>query len=177
MQYLPGKALRPELMALILAVIVFLVGVLVYSIDRQPAHVYFMADWMSLGDGKGSVFGVIGQHLPTFVHVYTFILLTMALVVPVDRYRKYLLPVCFGWFVLDCLFEIAQLDVFAQRIAGWMPEWFAQVPFLENTANYFIAGTFDIWDLVSIGLGTCMAYLTIQLIINRSAHSAISVGK
>lgn len=175
MQYLPGKTLRPELLALILAVAVFLVGVLVYSIDRQADRVYFMSDWMSLGDGEGSVFGLLGQHLPTFVHVYTFILLTMALVVPVDRYRRYLLPVCLGWFAFDSLFEIAQLDAIGRLIARWVPDWFANIPFLENTASYFIVGTFDVLDLLSIALGALAAYLTMQVIIRRSSHSATSV--
>jgi hypothetical protein len=177
MHYLPGKNLRPELMAFIIAVAVFLVGVLVYSIDRQPAQVYFMSDWMSLGDGKGSVFGALGQHLPTFVHVYTFILLTMALVVPADHYRQYLLPVCLGWLALDSLFEIAQLDVIGRQIAHWVPDWFAHVPFLENTASYFIVGTFDVLDLISIALGALAAYLTMQVIIRRSSHSATPVKK
>ena len=172
MQYIPGKALRPELTAIMAAVVVFLVGVLVYTIDRQPAHVYFMSEWMSLGEGQGSVFGVIGQHLPTFVHVYTFILLTMALVVPVARYRQYLLSVCLGWFAVDSLFEIAQMDIIGKRIAGWVPDWFAGVPFLENTESYFIHGTFDILDLLSIGLGAFAAFVTMQVIIRRSSHSA-----
>ncbi|WP_455221312.1 hypothetical protein [Kaarinaea lacus] len=171
----PGKSFRPELVTVIVAMLVFLIGVLVYSIDRQPAQVYFMSDWMSLGDGKGSVFGILGQHLPTFVHVYTFILLTMALVVPADRYRKYLLPVCLGWFALDSLFEIAQLDAIGRKIADWVPDWFAHVPFLENTASYFIVGTFDVLDLLSIALGTLAAYLTMRAIIKRSTHGATAV--
>ena len=175
MHYLPGKSLRPELMALIIAVVVFLVGVLVYSIDRQPTQVYFLSDWMSLGDGTGSVFGALGQHLPTFVHVYTFILLTMAVVVPAEHYRQYLPWVCLGWFVFDSLFEIAQLDVIGRQIARWVPDWFAHVPFLENTASYFIVGTFDVLDLISIALGALAAYLTMHMIIKRSTHSATSV--
>ncbi|MCI0505716.1 MAG: hypothetical protein L0Z73_06345 [Gammaproteobacteria bacterium] len=177
MQNLPGKILRPEAIALIAAVIVLLLGVLVYAIDRQPGTVYFMSDWMRLGEGRGSVFGLLGRHLPTFVHVYTFILLTMALVVPAGHYRHYLLPVCLGWFVIDCLFEIAQLNFIAHVIAGWAPAWFAGIPFLENTANYFRHGRFDLLDLFSIGLGALAAYLTMQLIIKRSAHRAVSVNQ
>ena len=175
MHYLPRKALRPQLMALIIAVVVFLVGFLVYSIDRQPAQVYFLSDWMSLGDGKGSVFGALGKHLPTFVHVYTFILFTMAIVVPAEHYRQYLPWVCLGWFAFDSLFEIAQLDAIGRKIAHWVPDWFAHVPFLENTASYFIIGTFDVLDLLSIAFGALAAYLTMHMIIKRSAHSATSV--
>ena len=158
-----------------MAVLAMVLGVVVYLLDRQADLVYFMSDWMALGDGQNSAFGLLGQHLPTFVHVYSFILLTMALVVPEDRYNKLLLPVCLGWIVVDSLFEIAQLDSIAHSIAGWVPGWFANVPFLENTANYFIVGTFDTLDLLSIGLGTLAAYATIHMILKRSVHSATSV--
>lgn len=175
MHYFPGKSLRPELITIIVAVVVFLVGVLVYSVDRQPTHVYFMSEWMRLGDGKGSVFGILGQHLPTFVHVFTFILLTMAIVVPATHHRQYLLPVCIVWFVFDSACEIAQMDIIGRKIADWVPQWFSHVPFLDNTANYFVAGTFDMFDLLSIGLGALTAYLTMRIIIKRSTRSATVV--
>ena len=166
---------HPATMSLVMALVAMVFGIVVYLLDRQAESVYFMSDWMALGDGQNSAFGLLGQHIPTFVHVYTFILLTMALVVPEERYRKYLLPVCLGWFVVDSLFEIAQIDFIAQRIAGWVPDWFAGIPFLENTASYFIHSTFDILDLLSIGLGTLAAYVTIQIILKRSTHGATPV--
>jgi len=175
MKYIQPKAAQPATIAFIVALVALLLGIVVYLLDRQAESVYFMSDWMALGDDQSSVFGLLGQHIPTFVHVYTFILLTMALVVPADRYRQFLLPVCLGWFVVDSLFEIAQIDFIAQRIAGWLPDWFANVPFLENTASYFIVGTFDVLDLLSIGLGTLAAYVTIQMILKRSAHSATPI--
>jgi hypothetical protein len=169
------QAAHPATISLIIAVAAMLFGIVVYLLDRQAESVYFMSDWMALGDGQNSAFGLLGQHIPTFVHAYTFILLTMALVVPEDRYRQCLLPVCIGWFLLDALFEIAQIEFIAQRIAAWVPGWFASVPFLENTASYFVNSTFDVLDLLSIGLGTLAAYVTIQIILKRSAHSATPV--
>lgn len=166
---------HPATMSLVMAIVAMVLGIVVYLLDRQVESVYFMSDWMAIGDGQSSAFGFLGQHIPTFVHVYTFILLTMALVVPEERYRQYLIPVCLGWFSVDSLFEIAQLDFIAQRIAGWVPGWFANIPFLENTASYFINSTFDVLDLLSIGLGTLAAYATIQIILKRSAHSATPV--
>ncbi|WP_455202300.1 hypothetical protein [Kaarinaea lacus] len=175
MKHSPLKMAHPAMLSLVMAVVAMVLGIVVYLLDRDAGSVYFMSDWMVLGDGQNSVFGLLGQHIPTFVHVYTFILLTMALVVPEERYRQYLLPVCIGWFLIDALFEIAQIDSIAQRIAGWVPDWFAGIPFLENTASYFIHSTFDILDLLSIGLGTLAAYVTIQIILKRSAHSATPV--
>ena len=175
MKHIHPQMTHPAMLSLVMAVVAMILGIVVYLLDRQPQTVYFMSEWMALGDGQSSAFGLLGQHIPTFVHVYTFILLTMALVVPEERYRQYLIPVCIGWFLLDALFEIAQLDFFAQRIVGWVPDWFANVPFLENSASYFINSTFDILDLLSIGLGAIAAYATIQIILKRSTHSATPV--
>ena len=142
------------------AVTALFIGVFVYSLDRQPESVYFISSWMALGDNINPFFGAIGDQLPTFVHVYAFILLTMAVV---STTRKYALPICLFWLIIESLFELAQITVIAQWIAERVPEWFHGIPFLENTAAYFIRGTFDILDLCSIAAGTLAAYLTIVL--------------
>lgn len=149
------------------AVTALFIGVFVYLLDRQPESVYFMPSWMALGDNKNSFFGSIVDQLPTFVHVYAFILLTMAVVSPT---RKYALPICLFWFIIESLFELAQITVIAQWIAERVPEWFHGIPFLENTAAYFIRGTFDILDLCSIAAGTLAAYLTIIISTQRITH-------
>lgn len=140
------------------AVTALFIGVFVYSLDRQPESVYFMSSWMALGDNMNPFFGTIGEQLPTFVHVYAFILLTMAVVSPS---RKYVLPICIFWLIIDSLFELAQITVIAHWIARHVPEWFHGIPFLENTTAYFLGGTFDVLDLCSIAAGTLAAYLTI----------------
>jgi hypothetical protein len=69
--------------------------------------------------------------------------------------RGYLI-VCLSWFLLDCAFELGQkYNAWSSRI---IPDWFAGIPFLENTENYFRKGTFDILDLVAIAFGTAIAY-------------------
>ena len=142
------------------AVTALFIGVFVYSLDRQPESVYFISSWMALGDNINPFFGAIGDQLPTFVHVYAFILLTMAVVSPS---REYVLPICLFWLIIDSLFELAQITVIAQWTTGYVSEWFHGIPFLENTAAYFLGGTFDVLDLCSIAAGTLAAYLTIVL--------------
>lgn len=134
------------------------IGVLVYLFDRQPSSVYLIPDWISLANSLALVFGQIGHHLPTFVHVYAFILLTVVVAVP--SITK-LIPVCLAWFTLDSLFEAAQLSPIAQWIGSHTPTWFSGIPFIENTASYFLMGTFDMFDLLSIALGTLAAYLSV----------------
>jgi hypothetical protein len=74
-----------------------------------------------------------------------------------------IIPICLAWFTLDCLFEVAQIDSSARWIAQHIPDWFSGVPFLENTASYFLFGTFDVLDLLSIAAGTVAAYVTIRI--------------
>jgi len=140
------------------------VGVLVYVFDRQPEYVYFLPGWLSLHTQAGSVFGSIGDYLPTFIHVYVFILLTVIVAVPAI---SKLIPVCLAWFTIDTLFELAQINPIAHWIANHIPTWFDGIPFLENTANYFLMGTFHVYDLVSIMLGTLVAYLTVTFLTRR----------
>lgn len=135
------------------------IGTLVYLLDRPPDSVYFIPDWISLTDNLYPIFGQMGNHLPTFLHVYIFILLTFIVMLP-SAVMVY--PICISWFVVDSLFELGQLTPIAQWIAVHVPDWFAGIPYLENTAAYFLAGTFDFLDLVSIAMGTVAAYLTIK---------------
>lgn len=148
----------------IVAIGAFGMGVLVYVFDRQSELVYFLPAWLSLHDITSVVFGNIGNYLPTFIHVYVFILLTVIIAVP--SIAK-LVPVCLAWFTFDTLFEVAQLNPIAQWIGTHTPGWFNDIPFLENTAKFFMMGTFDVLDLLSIATGTIAAYLTVVLINRR----------
>lgn len=157
-----SKKIRVNVFLLTAALGMLTLGVLVYLLDRQPETIYFMPEWLLLTDSFSPVFGILGDQLPTFIHVYAFILLTFVVLSPSLRM---LVPICMGWFVLDCILELAQISIFAQLIANHIPSWFAGIPFLENTAGYFLSGTYDLMDIVSIAMGTVVAYLTIRFSI------------
>ncbi len=141
------------------------VGVIVYVFDRQSEFVYFLPDWFSVNKFRGGIFGSIGYFLPTFIHVYVFILLTATVSASPN---KNLIPICISWFIFDSLFEIGQIHVIAQSIANHVPAWFSDIPILNNTSSYFLMGTFDVLDLISIALGTICAYLTITFVLGRT---------
>jgi hypothetical protein len=145
---------RPFVLYAIIAAVALSVGLLVYLLGRQPEHVYFLFHGFSLAHGHHSLFGVLGNYLPSFVHVYAFILLTAA-VAGFSQTR--LTGTCAVWFVVASLFEAAQHPAISPIIAAAVPAWFARVPILDNTAAYFLNGTFDLWDLLSIVLGTMAA--------------------
>ena len=142
------------------ALIALSVGLFIYLFDRQPETTYFLPHWIALTSYTGLSFGSIGYHLPTFVHIYTFILLTA---VALSSGSVHVHSICATWFAIECLFEFGQHAILAPWIARIVPTWFDGIPFLENTANYFLRGTFDPVDLVAITAGTITAYLTILL--------------
>jgi len=43
-----------------------------------------------------------------------------------------------------------------------VPDWFSGIPFLENSKNYFLSGTFDFNDLTAIAVGTISAYFVLS---------------
>ena len=151
---------RPALFQVIVAVIVLMIGVLVYLLDRPSASVYFIPNSWSLGANSPSIFGAIGDHLPTFAHTFAFILFTSAVLEP---WRWSAVVACAWWGVVGSLFEIAQSDAWAPAIAARVPGWFADWPLLDNVADYFIVGHFDLLDLASIAAATLCAFLMIQL--------------
>ena len=156
-----------ERQLLVIAIGALCVGVLVYVFDRAENYIYFLPDGLSLNHQTGRIFGNIGDYLPTFVHVYAFILLTVVVAVPAGIK---LIPVCLAWFTLDSLFEVAQLNPMAQWIGSHTPAWFEGMPFLENTADYFLMGSFDVFDLISIVAGTVAAYLTVYFTLVRTEN-------
>ena len=145
---------------LAIAIGALFVGVSLYTLDRQHEHVYFLPNWLALNHPSTGFFGSIGGYLPTFLHVYAFILLTVVVAAP--SITK-LIPICMAWFTLDGLLEVAQSDSIARWIAAHIPHWFSGLPFLENTASYFLSGTFDARDLLSIIAGSISAYLTVRI--------------
>ncbi len=131
-------------------------GSLVYLIDRPPEQTYFVYGsgiTISLYNTLPNLFGPLGNSLPAFVHVFSFILITAGLIS--CQKRGYFI-ICLGWFLVDAAFEVGQK--FNVWSAGIIPDWFAGIPFLENSKSYFLRGTFDFFDLTAITLGTVTAY-------------------
>lgn len=150
---------RSQIFPFLLVVVLLSCGLAVYLFDRTADRIYFVPDWWNLSLGNGHLFGSIGAHLPSFVHVAVFILISAAILAP---WRFRIAWICLLWFGIDSLFELAQHDVIAVRIAAVVPNWFEGKYFLENTTAYFLNGTFDLLDIVSIALGSVVAYLVLQ---------------
>jgi len=148
---------------------VLVMGTLVYLVDRPPEETYFVSESkvdISLHDTLPSLYGRIGASLPTFSHVFAFILITAGLLN--CRKRGYLI-ITLCWFITDSAFEIGQK--FSDTAVKWVPSWFSGIPFLENTESYFRRGTFDWIDMATIFFGSIAAYAVLLMTANLGKKS------
>ena len=138
-----------------------LLGALVYIIDRPPGDTYFVSNSnlpISLHYRLPNLFGAAGNSLPDFIHPFSFILITAGILSCSKRGH---IIISLAWLTVDLIFE------FGQKYKGFslklIPECFEGIPFLENSANYFKFGTFDIMDVAAIILGTLLAFIVLIL--------------
>ena len=134
-------------------------GLLVYLVNRPPDQTYFVYVSglnISLYNRLPNIFGLVGNSLPAFIHVFSFILITAGLI---SCHKTGFLIICLSWLLVDSAFELGQN--FNTWSASIIPDWFEGIPFLENTKSYFIHGTFDFTDLAAIAFGTLTAYLVL----------------
>jgi len=134
---------------------VLLLGTLVYVVDRPPDQTYFVYKSfinISLYDTLPSLFGFIGYSLPSFIHAFSFILITAGLLC---CQKRGCLIICACWFLTDVIFELGQK--FKPMSSSIIPDCFSEILFLENIKNYFLLGTFDFYDLIAIIFGTLTA--------------------
>jgi Ca2+/Na+ antiporter len=100
------------------------------------------------------VIRIVANSLPDFVHPFAFILITSAVISSDSGRNRFL--ICLGWFALECFFEFGQH--FKDSYLRFIPLWFDNIPVLQNAKGFFLNGTFDIWDLLSMFGGTIGAY-------------------
>lgn len=147
-------------MFFVVGVLALVLGVSVYILDRPATQTYFIPDNLSAYVETESVFGIMGNYLPTFLHAFSLCLLTIAALKCTQRGS---LLVCIFWLLIDGLFEVAQHQQVSQFIIPVIPDWFANFPILENAQNYFTHGNFDPLDLLSILIGVLGAYLMFRV--------------
>ncbi|MFQ5990676.1 MAG: PQQ-dependent sugar dehydrogenase, partial [Candidatus Methylomirabilales bacterium] len=149
---------KPVQVKLVLGLAVLLLGTLVYVLDRPPERA-FVPNAFSLFENTPFVFGRLGQSLPTFAHVFAFSLLTAVLL---GGGKRKTIAICLGWMATEAAFELGQHPALAHGLVALIPSWFEQVLILEKTDSYFLRGTFDPADIVTIALGALAAYVVIQ---------------
>jgi hypothetical protein len=144
---------------ILIGLTVLLLGTLIYLIDRPPDQTYFVYKSLvniSLHNILPNFFGSIGNSLPSFVHVFSFILITVGLL---RCQKRGCIIICTLWFLTDVIFESGQK--FKLLSSTMVPDWLGGILFLENTKNYFTRGTFDYFDIIATAIGAIVAYIVL----------------
>ena len=123
---------------ILIGIAVLFLGSLVYLIDRSPDQTYFVYKSfinISLHNTFPNLFGPIGNSLPSFIHVSSLILINAGFL---SCQKRGCIVICLCWFLVDITFELGQkFNIMLSKI---IPDWFAGIPFLENTENIFFMG-------------------------------------
>jgi len=125
---------------IVLAISVFIGGLLFYALLRPPTIV---ANWLKIRDLHiNTSWLTYVNWFPSFSHVFSFTLLTW---IVLNRTKKNFS--LFLWVTLNLLYEWGQLS------SKLLP------PLLQK---YFITGTFDIYDVLAIFCGGLMALVVMR---------------
>lgn len=146
----------------LIGIALLLFGFAIYII-RSTGRVYCFVPiyFSSLGfpDNILSVVKVVGGNLPDFIHPFAFILITAGLISLDNRRTQFF--TCLGWFLLESFFEFGQY--FKEAYMRFIPSWFDNLPILDHARNFFLNGTFDMIDMLSIFAGTAAAFCVLLI--------------
>ncbi len=135
------------------------IGILVYLVDRnasQAALIPTIAAFVGY-----SLFGALGQWLPSFVHPFAFSLFTVAALRPgaAPRYVA-----CAAWCAVNVGFEVGQHPSFKSQWAQALRTSASDWVMTRSVLNYFLHGTFDSGDVVAAILGALAAAALLQFV-------------
>ena len=133
---------------LVVAGLVWALGMLVYLTDRPPSQAMLMPAFVDWHRAR-PLFGVLGGSLPSFVHPFVLALLTATTLR--DARSRY--GACAVWCVIDIAFECGQHPLIREPLALAMHTLLDPVRLGQPLASYFLRGTFDPADIVAALLG------------------------
>lgn len=151
---------RHRLLHIAAALFALLLGVLIYVVSRDPRQVFFLGYLPLINNGILFPSSSLLYSLPSFLHIYAFILLS-SVVMSGRAKRRWLIVVL--WLVIEILFELGQQHAIATVIVAALPAWFQDHSLLRALGDYFMSGRFDLLDVAGLILGALAAYLTLAV--------------
>ena len=159
-------ARRYRALQLLAALAVLALGTLVYVVDRPEDATPHLSALHALAIiWPHHSLGPIADHLPTFAHAFAFSVLTALALGPAWRAVS-----CLGWLSTNAAFEVGQHPRAAEGFAMLLPSSLEQAPLVDALVQYFVSGTFDVGDLVSICVGAAAAYALLRYRVVEVIH-------
>lgn len=131
---------------ILIGLLSLLLGAMIYLFYRPPTLLSTVVG--SILPNTHSFLGQLGYNLPSFLHTFSFTLLTVGLgkLDTTGRWAAMLF-----WFITNIFFEIIQFNPIAEKIIN-------ETQFNSFT-NFVQSGTFDFFDIIAITLGSILSFL------------------
>lgn len=142
-------AAYPQATLLILATVSLALGLSVYVFAREVDSTRFLPAALHFGSSWLEQLRTFAANLPSFFHVYAFILFSAAIVHPGTQN---LVVICITWFAIEIAFELFQTPQLIKP---------------GSLRNVLGAGVYDPMDIFALILGMITAYLSVTIITRR----------
>jgi hypothetical protein len=154
----PPEAAGRSAVLVVIAGLSLAIGILVYLTDRHALHFAWLPSLRA--PAPSSLFGTMGQWLPSLVHPFAFSLLTAAALPsgPAPRYGA-----CVAWGLVNVAFEIGQHPLVSAPLAQFLQSELGAMPAAQALARYFVHGTLDPGDIVAALAGAMAAGMVLRL--------------
>lgn len=140
--------------------IVLLVGLFIYVFDRHFIPLFPIPNVIKLVEGTPQLFGSFSNFLPSFIHVFSFSLITASII---GCGKMSYLYVCMFWGMVNLLLELGQAPWIYEWIQPMISPWNDKNLIILYLDSYLKNGVFDILDVLSILFGALMAYKVLEL--------------
>lgn len=147
------------------------VGTLIYLSDRAPETTWLVRilfQGITFHDCFPDLFGMADRNLASFLHVFSFTMISAGVMA---ESKKGCFMAALLWCSIDALFEIGQY--FDDLTVKLLPDVFQHLFFLETLDDYFIAGTFDPYDLAAVFAGALTGYFISVTTLKRGGEEKI----
>lgn len=149
------------------ASLALVLGLLVYMVDRPPGQAAMMPAVLAFG--TGSLFGALGNWLPSFAHPFSFSLFSAALCAPASAPAC---RACLAWWLVNVAFELGQHAQFREAVVGNLQLILDSGWLTQLVSNYLQRGTFDVGDLIAATLGSLAAAAVLYFKHHREVSNA-----
>lgn len=146
------------------------VGLIIYILQR-PANCSYLGmmvkEYFGILPFEIHINEIVGGSLPDFLHPFAFVLLCITIFPSESRRQRGVL--CLFWLFTNLLFEMGQF--YGEKLGWFISTTFNHTSFSTVLANYFIGGTYDVIDIIAIGLGILSAFLIGEITHNRGGKN------
>ena len=138
--------MNKELRLSLIALASLFLGIYLYYFERNGFLIFDSVQSLKILD----IFGPIGNNLPSFLHSFSFSLLTVLII---GFKKKWIIYSSVFWFIIELIFELGQMQIIANKLIalGLTPNGFL--------GRFFYYGKFDIMDVLASFIGVILSLL------------------